>query len=131
MVIFLAGLQDIPTELIESAKIDGANSWHIFRHITFPLMTPVLFFQVVMALIGSFRELTYPLLMGAVTYPPQIPRPITFFMVNTFTRIQNGFYGYGMALLWILFIAVVVVAGLLFLTERLWVYKGDAQESNA
>ena len=63
MVIFLAGLQGIPDELIEAAKIDGANTMHVFWRITIPLMTPVIFFQLIMGLIGAFSQLNLPLLL--------------------------------------------------------------------
>jgi multiple sugar transport system permease protein len=139
MVVFLAGLQGIPAELIESAKIDGANSWHVFRNITLPLMSPVLFFQLVMALIGSFQQLVYPLLMatplglGGETSVIgfTIPNGIRFFMVYTYERIRQSTYGYALALLWLLFVAIIILAALLFWSEKFWVYKGDVEEQRA
>ena len=82
MVVFLAGLQDIPGELIEAARIDGATSWQAFRHVTIPLMTPIIFFQLVMALIGSFQQFVIPLLLtttagsGSTGLPPVPPRSV-------------------------------------------------------
>ncbi len=138
MVVFLAGLQGIPSEMVEAAKIDGANSWQVFRNITLPLMSPVLFFQIVMALIGSFQQLVYPLLMSlglasgsTDNAGTNVPNGIYFFMVHTFKRIQGNFYGYGLALLWLLFITVVILAAFLFWSEKFWVYKGDAEEQSA
>lgn len=127
MVIFLAGLQGIPNELVEAAKIDGANAWRVFRHITLPLMTPVLFFQLVMSVISSFQQLVFPLLISANREVPSVPRGIYFFMVHTYLRIRNGFYGYGLALLWLLFVTVIALAGLIFWTERFWVFREDVQ----
>ncbi len=66
MIIFLAGLQGIPEELIEAAKIDGANSAQSFRHITLPLMTPVIFFQLILGVVGAFQQLNLPLLLNNV-----------------------------------------------------------------
>lgn len=131
MVVFLAGLQGIPSELVEAAKIDGANGAQVFRHITFPLMTPILFFQSLTALIGSFQQLVYPLLIGSRTNVPNIPRPIYFFMVYTYQEIRSGFYGYGLALLWILFVAIIALTALIFWTERFWVFRGDTAEGKA
>ena len=125
MVIFLAGLQGIPNELVEAAHIDGAGSGGIFRHITLPLMTPVLFFQIIMSLIGAFQQFLFPLLIGTSQSVPNVPRSIYFFMVFTFLRIQEGFYGYGLALLWLLFTGIILLTALIFWSERFWVYKGD------
>lgn len=129
MVVFLAGLQGIPNELVEAAKIDGAGGWRIFRHITLPLMTPVLFFQLVMSLIGSFQQLLFPLLIGLKQSVPNVPRGIYFFMVHTYLNIRNGLYGYGLALLWLLFIAVILLAVIIFWSEKFWVYKGEVEET--
>ena len=134
MVIFLAGLQDIPDELVEAARIDGASGWQVFWHITIPLMTPVIFFQLVMGLIGAFQQLNLPLLLVNVGLTGQgaVPsRDIYLYMIHTFYQIfTNRRYGYGIALLWMLFIAVVALTALVFWTQKFWVYsdrptKGD------
>jgi ABC-type sugar transport system permease subunit len=130
MVIFLAGLQGIPDELKEAAQIDGANSWQVFRHITLPLMTPVIFFQLVLGLIGSFQQLNLPLLVTkvgiAATSVP--PRPIYLYMIHTYQQIfTNGRYGYGTALLWMLFIGILILTWIVFWSEKYWVYS-DASE---
>jgi multiple sugar transport system permease protein len=131
MVIFLAGLQNIPDELVEAAKIDGANGWQIFRHITFPLMTPVIFFQLVVGLIGSFQQLTLPLVLSVVglTQATVPPRSIYLYMIHTYQQIFiNQRYGYGIALLWLLTIGVVALTLLLFWSQKFWVYQGDYAE---
>jgi multiple sugar transport system permease protein len=132
MVIFLAGLQNIPDELVEAAKIDGANGWQIFRHITLPLMTPVIFFQLVVGLIGSFQQLTLPLVLGVVglTQATVPPRSIYLYMIHTYQQIfVNQRYGYGIALLWLLTIGVVVLTLVLFWSQKFWVYQGDNAEA--
>jgi multiple sugar transport system permease protein len=132
MVIFLAGLQNIPDELVEAAKIDGANGWQIFRHITFPLMTPVIFFQLVVGLIGSFQQLTLPLVLGVVglSQASVPPRSIYLYMIHTYQQIfVNQRYGYGIALLWLLTIGVVALTLLLFWSQKFWVYQGDYAEA--
>jgi ABC-type sugar transport system permease subunit len=131
LIIFLAGLQGIPDELVEAARIDGANSLQIFRHITFPLMTPVLFFMLIQGLIGSFQQLNLPLILTSVaqgtTGVP--PRPIYLYMIHVYRQIFNNYrYGYGTALLWMLFIGVVILTVFVFWSAKFWVYEADAQE---
>ncbi len=133
MVIFLAGLQGIPDELKESAQIDGANGWQVFRHITLPLMTPVIFFQLVMGLIGAFQQLNLPLLFTKVGIAASAvpPRPIYLYMIHTYRQIfTNGRYGYGTALLWMLFIGILILTWIVFWSEKFWVYTGAAEEGD-
>ena len=130
MVIFLAGLQGIPDELKEAAQIDGANSWQVFRHVTLPLMTPVIFFQLVLGLIGSFQQLNLPLLVTKVGIAASSvpPRPIYLYMIHTYQQIfTSGCYGYGTALLWMLFIGILILTWIVFWSEKYWVYS-DASE---
>ena len=133
MVIFLAGLQGIPDELKEAAQIDGANGWQVFRHITMPLMTPVIFFQLVMGLIGAFQQLNLPLLytkvgVAASSVPP---RPIYLYMIHTYQQIfTSGRYGYGTALLWMLFIGILILTAIVFWSEKYWVYTGASEGGN-
>jgi multiple sugar transport system permease protein len=133
MVIFLAGLQGIPDELKEAAQIDGANSWQVFRHITLPLMTPVIFFQLVLGLIGSFQQLNLPLLVTKVGIAASSvpPRPIYLYMIHTYQQIfTNGRYGYGTALLWMLFIGILILTWFVFWSEKYWVYSGASERSS-
>jgi multiple sugar transport system permease protein len=132
MVIFLAGLQNIPDELVEAAKIDGANGWQVFANITLPLMTPIIFFQLIMGLVGSFQQLTYPLLLSTTvsntTGVP--PRSIYLYMIHVYQQIfANQRYGYGTALLWILTIGVTALTLLVFWSQKFWVYGGDTPET--
>jgi multiple sugar transport system permease protein len=124
MVVFLAGLQDIPDELVEAAQIDGASSWQVFWHITLPLMTPVVFFVLILGVIGSFQQFVLPLLLGSGTqqlrYPP---RDAYFFMVHVYQQLfSNQRFGYGTALLWLLFLVILALTLLLFKSQRYWVY---------
>ncbi len=121
MIIFLAGLQGIPDELKEAARIDGANDWQVFRHIILVLMTPIIFFQLVQGLIGAFQQLNLPLLITQVgiTSTSVAPRPIYLYMIHTYQQIfTNGRYGYGTALLWLLFIGIVVIDRCCFLVTE-------------
>lgn len=134
MVIFLAGLQSIPDELVEAARIDGASNVDIFRKITLPLMTPVIFFQLVMGLIGAFSQLNLPLLLvnvgltGAGATPS---RDIYLYMIHAYYQIfTSRRYGYGTALLWILFIVVVLLTAVVFWSAKFWVYQEQPTEED-
>jgi len=132
MVIFLAGLQNIPDELVEAAKIDGANGWQVFANITLPLMTPIIFFQLIMGLVGSFQQLTYPLLLatGVTNNTGVPPRSIYLYMIHTYREIfANQRYGYGTALLWLLTIGVTALTLFVFWSQKFWVYGGDTPET--
>ena len=134
MVVFLAGLQGISEELIEAARIDGASTLQVFRYITIPLMTPVIFFVLVNGLIGSFQQFIIPQLLASIgggsaagfTQVP--PRPVYLSMVHVNRQIFNyQRFGYGTALLWLLFIVVAALTVVVFKTARFWVYT-EARE---
>jgi multiple sugar transport system permease protein len=132
MVIFLAGLQGISDELVEAAKIDGASGLDIFRNITLPLMTPVIFFQLVLGLIGAFSQLNLPLLLTKVGLTGQgaVPsREIYLYMIHAYYQIfTSQRYGYGTALLWLLFIGVLLLTLFVFWSEKFWVYSGQTPD---
>jgi ABC-type sugar transport system permease subunit len=133
MVIFLAGLQGIPGELIEASRIDGANNFQSFRHVTLPLMTPVIFFQLVMGLIGAFQQLNLPMIMTgvAMTSTSVPPRAIYLYMIHTYRQIFTfGRYGYGTALLWLLFLAIVALTAFVFWSEKFWVFSSGSAEGD-
>ncbi len=119
MLIYLAGLQGIPTELYEAASIDGANARQQFRHITIPQMTPVIFFNLVMGIIGSFQVFAQGYLMTQGG-----PRYATLFYVlylynNAFKWFKMG---YASALAWVLFIIIMAFTALIFKSSTAWVY---------
>jgi multiple sugar transport system permease protein len=119
MLIYLAAIQGVPTQLYESAQLDGANKWQQIRHITLPSITPVIFFNGVMAIIASFQVFTnsFIITQGGPNYA-------TWFMVymiyqNAFTYISN--MGYADALSWVLFSLMLVFTYLAFRSSRYWV----------
>ncbi|MCW3097986.1 MAG: sugar transporter permease, partial [Chthonomonadaceae bacterium] len=122
MVIYLAGLKDIPVHLYEAAIIDGASSLQRLRHITLPMLTPVIFFNVVMGVIGSFQYFTeaYVMTQGG-------PEDSTlFYALYLFQRAWRYLdMGYASAMAWILFVVVMVMTILIFRTQRRWVHYGD------
>jgi len=130
MIVFLAGLQDIPDELVEAARIDGANSLQAFRHVVMPLMTPVIFYVLIIGLIGSFQQFVFPLLLGSGSAQSLVPpRDAYLYMLHTYMQLfRYQKFGYGIALLWILFVIIFVLTLVLFRTQRYWVHTGLGSE---
>ena len=137
MVIYLAGLQNVPAELKEAAYVDGANSVQIFFKVTLPLMTPLLLFQTIIELIWSLQILVPALLLvpgkgevSTLLAAVQIPPKNRLFMVHLFEQafVRNRF-GYGLALAWILFIFIMLLSFTLLKTSKSWVYyEVDVEE---
>lgn len=127
MLIYLAGLQGIPTDLYEAADIDGAGAWTKFRAVTIPMMTPVIFFNLVMGMIAAFQTFTQAFVMTGGG-----PRYATLFYV--LYLYQNAFQffrmGYASALAWILFVIILVLTILVFRSSATWVYyEGEVRKS--
>lgn len=133
MVIFLAGLQAIPKELEEAALIDGASKLRVFRHVTIPLMTPVIFFQLIMALISSLQAFALPMLVyGGGNMGGTPPRAVYLYVVHTYRHIfAFQRFGYGTALLWLLFAVILALTLLVFKSARYWVHYEEAAEGEA
>jgi multiple sugar transport system permease protein len=117
MIISLAGLQDVPRELHEAARIDGASAWRTFRSITVPLISPVLLFQTVTGVIASVQTIM-PLLLtpdGTTAGVTALPQSNYLYMMHVFGQyFALGRYGYASALLWVLFVLILIVTGLIF-----------------
>lgn len=121
MIIFLAGLQGVPTELYEAAQIDGANWWQRLIHITIPMITPVIFYQLVLGVIGSLQYFLAPFVLnGGSGFPEGKTR---FYMVYFYKQAFAFFnMGYGATLAWLMFIVAIILTIILFGTARYWVY---------
>ncbi|MBV7333330.1 sugar ABC transporter permease [Chloroflexi bacterium TSY] len=119
VIIFLAGLQNVPRTLYEAASIDGANLWHRFRHITIPMMTPLIFFNLVLGIIGTFQVFT-----GAYIITAGGPANSTLFYVLYLYNNAFKFFkmGYASALAWLLFILILAFTLLQLRMARLWVF---------
>ena len=129
MVIFLAGLQGIPNELKEAARIDGASAWQVFRTVTLPLLTPVIFFQLILSIIGALQVLVAPMLMAGSSLGASPPRDNYFYLIHVYQQVfAHQRFGYGMALLWLLFAVIVALSALVFRSSRYWVYYEVEQE---
>ncbi|MFF5583305.1 carbohydrate ABC transporter permease [Streptomyces hygroscopicus] len=128
MVIFLAGLQQIPAELYEAAAVDGASWWRQFRSITIPMLSPVLFFNLVLQMIQAFQVFTPAFAVSAGKGGPADST-----LVYTLYLYDRGFtashMGYASAMAWVLLLAIGIVTAVLFRTSRAWVfYANDTNE---
>jgi multiple sugar transport system permease protein len=119
MIIYLAGLQGIPTVLYEAAWIDGANSWHRFWRITLPMISPVIFYNLVVGIIGTFQYFTqaYVMTQGG---PAEATLFYNLYLYNNAFRYLD--MGYASALAWVLFAIVLVLTMLVFRSSAMWVY---------
>jgi multiple sugar transport system permease protein len=124
-LIFLAGLQEIPQALLEAAAIDGAGPWLRFRHITLPLLTPVILFNLVVGVIGAFHVFTPALVSGGTTGKPL--ESTLMLMVHIYRNAFRYFaMGYASALAVVLFLAVLMVTWAIFRSAQMWLYEvGD------
>jgi len=119
MIIYLAGLQGIPTTLYEAAEIDGANIFQKFFKITLPLITPVLFYNLVTGIIGTFQIFTQVYVMTSGG-PAESTLMYNLYLYNN--AFRYGRMGYASALAWILFLVVLILTLVVFRSSSTWVY---------
>jgi multiple sugar transport system permease protein len=126
MLIFLAGLQGVPSELYDAAKVDGAGRWATFRSVTLPMISTVLFYNLIISLIGTFQYFTQAYIIGNGRGDPA--NATLFFNLHLYREGFN-FYdmGYASALAWLLFAIVLVLTAFIFRTARSWVYEAGGQ----
>lgn len=123
MVIYLAGLKDIPVHLYEAARLDGAGLWARLRYVTLPMLSPVIFFNLVMGVISAFQFFAQPFMLLSQDAPEESTR---FFAVYLFERAWRYLdMGYASAMAWVLFLVIVTVTGVLFRTQKRWVHYGS------
>jgi multiple sugar transport system permease protein len=124
MIIFLAGLRQIPVGLYEAAEIDGASKWQQFWRITLPLLTPVVFFNAVVQTIDAFKAFTPAFIISSGT-----GGPIDSTLFYTLYLYQEAFsffrMGYAAALAWILVVIIAIFTAFSFLSARFWVHYDD------
>lgn len=126
MIIMLAALQGVPIELEEAAILDGAGRWAVFRHVTVPMISPVLLFQVVTGVIAALQVLVQPLLLTQASGLAQVgtvPQSDTLYMVKVYQEffLSNRF-GYGSAMLWVFFLVILGLTIVLMRTSKSWVH---------
>ncbi|HEV7663727.1 MAG TPA: sugar ABC transporter permease [Chloroflexota bacterium] len=121
MVIMLAGLQGVPTELYDAAKVDGANAWYRFIRISIPMISPVIFYNLVLATIAGFQYFLTAYVIFQNTAGPN--NSALFYMMNLYKEAFVYYHmGYASALAWALFIVGLAVTIGLFASARRWVY---------
>lgn len=126
MVILLAGLKGIPQQLYEAAEIDGANTVQKFRKVTLPLLTPALFFNLIIAIIGAFQVFTQAFIMteGGPSYST------LFYLLYLYRMAFENFrMGYASAMAWVLFVIILFFTLIQFRLSDRWVfYEGELRE---
>jgi len=125
MLIFLAGLQNVPTQLYEAAEVDGAGLGHKFLHVTLPMISPIILFNLIMGIIGFFQYFTQAFVMTQGG-----PQDATlFYALHLF---NNGFLdfqlGYASAMAWLLFLLILAATLIVLRSSKKWVYyEGEAR----
>ena len=125
VIIFLAGLQGIPKQLIEAVAIDGGTVWHQFRHVILPFMSPVIFYNLVIGLVNNLQTFTQPYIMtkggpgnASLTYLLQMYNQV----------FQFNKMGYACAMAWVFLLVTLALSAALFGSSKRWVYyEGDAR----
>jgi ABC-type sugar transport system permease subunit len=121
IIVNLAGLRGIPTELYDAARIDGAGWWASLRHVTLPMMSPIIFYTLVLAIVDVLQYFLVPLVINNGTGEPGGTTAFfNLYLYKNFFTYQN--MAYGATLAWLLFIVTLVVTLFLFRTSRRWVY---------
>jgi pectin-derived oligosaccharide transport system permease protein len=124
MVIFLAGLRQIPEQLYEAARVDGASRFRQFQHVTIPMLSPVIFFNGVLATIHAFQTFTSAYIVSGGNGGPA--DSTLFYSLYLY---QQGFInfnmGYAAAMAWFLLIVIAGLSGIAFLSARYWVVYGE------
>ena len=126
MVIFLAGLKQVPTELYEAAAVDGAGPWRRFRSITLPMLSPVIFFNLVLETINGFQGFT-----SAFVLSNGEGGPVDSTLMYTLQLYIKGFtefeMGYASAMAWVFLLSIGLLTVALFSTGRMWVHYADEE----
>jgi multiple sugar transport system permease protein len=124
ILLFMGARASVPRELYEAADLDGASSWHQFRHVGLPMMSPVLLFVTVLSLIAGFQSFAQVYIMTEGG-PARATEVMGILIYNE--AFRNLSMGYAAALSWTVFAVTIVAAGALFLSGRRWVYYEGAQ----
>ncbi len=126
VLIFLAALKGVPPSLYEAAEVDGANAWAKFRHITIPMTSSIIFFQLIVNIINSFQVfgVAYVLFVSNPSASSAGPGNAALFYVLYMFRNAFGYFknGYASAMAWVLFVIIMALTWLLFYSQKRWVY---------
>lgn len=129
MIIYLAGLKDVPQELHEAAALDGANALQRFRHVTWPVLTPITLFQVIVLIIAYLQIFTQPYLLSQTRLNNTGSGPGQSMLTYAMYIFQNAFsflkMGYASALAWVFFLLTLVITMLVLASSKKWVHYGS------
>ncbi len=130
VVIYLAGLQDIPKHLIEAATVDGAGWWARLRNVTLPMLSPIIFFNVLLAMIGAFQNFISIFYLTSTSGGAGLGGPANSTLTWGLLMYENAFVnsqlGYAAAMSWIMLILVMLITVGMFGLSRRWVYYEGA-----
>ncbi len=127
MILWLAGLQGVPSSLYEAARIDGASGWKQFRHVTLPMLSPYIFFNLIMGTIGALQEFDRVYVLGGGSGGAG---PLDSMLVPVLYLFNNAFrffkMGYASAIAWVVFVIILILALIQFWAQKYWVhYESD------
>lgn len=121
IILYLAGLQDVPQDLYDAADVDGAGFWRRMWNVTIPLMTPVIFFHLITSVIGALQFFAIPYIMTGGTGMPA--GTTMFYSIYLYKQAFQYFaMGYASAMAWLLFMTTLTITGLIFWSSRRWVF---------
>ena len=121
VIVYLAGLKGIPTELFDAARIDGAGWWASLRHVTLPMLSPVIFYTLILAIVELLQYFLVPLVLNQGTGEPGgTTLFLNLYLYKNFFAYQD--MSYGATLAWLLFGVTLLITIVLFKTSRRWVY---------
>lgn len=127
VILYLAGLQDVPQDLYDAADVDGAGFWRRLRHITVPMLTPVIFFHVITSVIGALQFFAIPFIMtGGTGFPANSTLFYSIYMYKQAFQYFN--MGYASAMAWLLFVTTLIVTLVIFRSARLWVFYAGGEQ---
>lgn len=120
ILTYIVGLKDIPNDLYDSARIDGAGFWSRLTRITIPLMTPVLYYNLIMGIVAAFRKFTDAYIIGGAANEGR------FYMVYLYENAFSYYrMGYATALAWVLFVIILALTLFINATSKKWMYGGE------
>jgi len=126
-VLYLAGLLNVPRDLYEAIAIEGANAWQRFRYVTLPMLTPVIFFTLIIGIIDGFQYFDQAY-VSSTTASGGVGSPdnsLLFYSVWLYEQAFSYFHmGYASAMAWVMFVATMALTAVLLLTSRRWVHYG-------
>jgi multiple sugar transport system permease protein len=123
MLVFLAGVKDVPQSLLEAAMIDGANGWQRLRYVTVPLLTPTIYFNLIMGIISSFQVFGQALVVDSGAQAPPLNSLLMYMVLLYRNAFRNFNMGYASAMALVLFVVLVALTMLVVRSSEYWVHS--------